>query len=254
MIDARIPAAIAVLLALTTAATADGQTSRASYCCEAPTWSGVYAGFHAGGAWADTGWAFPFVETYNTAPWQHFSTKPQGAIVGGQLGYNHQFGAFLIGAEISFAGSNMTETLSGPVATAFPDDAFRTHLSDLFTTVARFGLTIDRVMLYGKAGYANANVDLKANSGLPVPGISAHTSSHDDGWVIGGGIEYRAMRSFIFGIDYNYVTLSSGRFTGTTGGTVPGSPFNVDLDDTHFHSVTARLSILLDRSPTAPTK
>ena len=51
------------------------------------------------------------------------------------------------------------------------------------------------------------------------------------------------MRNLIFGIDYN--TLSSGRFTTTTGGTVPGLPFNVDLDDTHFRSVTARLSVLL---------
>ena len=254
MIDARILAAMAALLALTTAATADGQTSRTYYCCEPPTWSGVYAGFHAGGAWGDTGWTFPFVETYSTLPGQHFTTNPQGAIVGGQLGYNHQFGAFLIGAEISFAGSNMTETLRGPVAAAFPDDAFRTHLSDLFTTVARFGLAMDRVMLYGKAGYANANVDLKANSGSPVPGISAHTSSHENGWVIGGGIEYRIMRSLVFGIDYNYVTLGGDRFTTTTSGTAPGLPFNVDLDDVHVHTVTARLSILLDRSPTAPTK
>jgi outer membrane immunogenic protein len=254
LIDTRILAAMAALLALTTAATADGQTSRAYYCCESPTWSGVYAGFHAGGAWADTGWTFPFVETYNTAQGQHFTTNPQGAIVGGHLGYNHQFGAFLIGAEISYAGSNMTETLAGPVTAGLPADTFRTHMSDLFTTVGRFGVALDKVMLYGKAGYANSNVDLKANSGSPVPGISAHTSSREDGWVIGGAIEYRAMRSLVFGIDYNYVTLGGGRFTTTTGGTAPGLPFSVDLDDVHIHTVTARLSILLDRSPTAPTK
>jgi hypothetical protein len=44
---------------------------------------------------------------------------------------------------------------------------------------------MDRVMLYGKAGYASSNVDIKANSGSPVAGISAHTSSREDGWVIG---------------------------------------------------------------------
>src|SRR5262245_17767088 len=128
---------MAALLALTTAATADGQTSRASYCCEPPTWSGAYAGFHAGGAWADTGWTFPFVETYNTAPGQHFTTNPQGAIVGGQLGYNHQFGVWLIGAEISYAVSNMKETLRGPVAADFRDEAGSKHLSDLLSPVRR---------------------------------------------------------------------------------------------------------------------
>jgi len=66
---------------------------------------------------------------------------------------------------------------------------------------------MDKVLLYGKAGYANSNVDLKANSGSPVSGISAHTSSREDGWVIEGRIEYRAMCSLIFGIDYNYVSL-----------------------------------------------
>jgi hypothetical protein len=39
-----------------------------------------------------------------------------------------------------------------------------------------------------------------------------------------------------------------------TGGTVVGAPFHVDLDDLHMHTLTARLSILLDRSSTASTK
>jgi len=35
-------------------------------------------GRDTGGAWADTGWIFPFVEAFNTALGQHFSTSPQG--------------------------------------------------------------------------------------------------------------------------------------------------------------------------------
>src|SRR5215470_6364323 len=102
------------LLGLPAIASADGIPSRAAYaCCESPTWSGVYAGFYAGGAWADTDWTFQFVETFNTAPGQHFSTSPQGAIVGMQAGINYQMGVFLVGAEASFAGSNMVETLTG---------------------------------------------------------------------------------------------------------------------------------------------
>jgi hypothetical protein len=58
----------------------------------------------------------------------------------------------------------------------------------------------------------------------------------------------------VFGIEYDYIDLSGAGFTSTTGGTVPGSPFRVDLDNLHMQTVTARLSILLDRSPTAPTK
>ena len=237
------------------AAFADGMPSRANYlCCESPTWSGVYAGFYAGGAWADTGWTFPFVETFNTAPGQHFSTSPQGAIVGMQGGINYQIGVFLVGAEVSFAGSNMQETLTGPVTATLPADRLRTEVSNLFTATGRVGVVADKFLLYGKGGYANSNVDVKALSGPPVPGITANANRASDGWVVGGGLEYRLRRSLVLGVEYNYVDLSGSRFSTTTGGTVPGGPFNVDLGDVRFQTVTARLSILLDTSPTAPSK
>ena len=245
----------ATLSLLPGAAFADGMPSRTGYaCCESPTWSGVYAGFYAGGAWADTGWSFPFVETYNTAPGQHFSTSPQGAIVGMQAGINYQMGVFLVGAEASFAGSNMVETLTGPVTPALPADRLRTEISNLFTATGRVGVVADKLLLYGKGGYANSNVDVKALSGPPVPGITANANRASDGWVVGSGLEYRIGRSLVLGVEYNYVDLSGTRFSTTTGGTVPGGPFNVDLGDVRFQMVTARLSILLDTSPTAPTK
>src|SRR6516162_4629682 len=52
----------------------------------AMTEAAVYAGFQAGGAWSDTGWTFPFAESFNAAAGQSFSTNLDGAVVGGQLG------------------------------------------------------------------------------------------------------------------------------------------------------------------------
>src|SRR5262249_23052487 len=145
------------------AAFADGMPSRTGYaCCESPTWSGLYAGFYAGGGWADTGWTFPFVETFNTTPGQHFSTSPQGGIVGMQAGINYQIGYFLVGAEASFAGSNMVETLTGPVTATLSSDRLRTDVSNLFTATGRIGVAADKFLFYGKGGYANSNVDVKA--------------------------------------------------------------------------------------------
>ena len=244
---------IAAALLLPGAAFADGMPTGYT-CCDPPTWSGVYAGFHAGGAWADTGWTFPFVETFNTAPGQHFSTRPQGAIVGMQAGINYQIGYFLVGGEASFAGSNVAETLTGPVTAALPSDRLRTDVSNLFTATLRIGVAADKFLLYGKGGYANSNVDVKALSGPPLAGITATANRPSDGWVVGGGLEYRFRRSLVFGVEYNYVDLSGTRFSTTTGGTVPGGPFNVDLGDVRFQTVTARLSILLDTGPTAPSK
>jgi outer membrane immunogenic protein len=243
--------AAAALLGMPGMALADGMPPHsADYCCESPTWSGVYAGVHAGGAWGDTGWTFPFVETYNTAPGQHFATSPEGAIVGGHLGINRQFGFFLLGAEVSLAGTNIHQTLTGPVTAAFPLDRFKTDVSNLFTATGRVGIVADKLLLYGKGGYANSNVDLGANSGPPVPGVTANDNRASDGWVMGGGLEYRIMRGLLFGVEYDYVDLGAASFATTTGGAVPGAPFNVALGDVHFQTVTARLSILLDRSPT----
>ena len=243
----------AALLAMTNAAVADGSRSAMSdRCCEVPTWSGVYAGLQAGGAWSDTGWTFPFAESFNATAGQRFSTSLDGALVGGQLGINQQIGGLLVGAELSFAGTSTHDTLIGPVG--FGQDRFKTIASSLLTATGRAGVVLDKNLFYGKAGYAGANLDVSAVSGSPVPGITADANHREDGWTAGAGWEYRIGRSLVLGVEYDYIDLSASRFSATTGGTVVGSPFRVDLDNLHMQTLTARLSILFDRSPTASMK
>jgi len=242
---------IVALLAMTEAAVADGVGSASgNRCCEVPTWSGVYAGFQAGGAWSDTGWTFPFADSFNAAAGQRFTTNLDGAVVGGQLGINQQIGGLLLGAELSFAGTSTHETLLGPAG--FAGDRFKTIASSLLTATGRAGVVLDKHLFYGKGGYASANLDVSAVSGPPVAGISAVANHREDGWTAGAGWEYRIGRSLVFGVEYDYIDLSGSRFSSTTGGTVVGAPFRIDLDDLHMHTLTARLSILLDRSPTSP--
>jgi len=240
---------LAALLVTGGGALADGSGTRGAYCCDAPTWSGVYAGFQAGGAWGDTGWSFPFAEPFNTVPGQRFSASPGGALVGAQLGINKQFGGILLGGELAFVGTDWHETLNGPAT--FGDERFKTVISNLLTVTARAGVPLGDHLLYGKAGYANGNVALGALSGPPIPGITVNPSHREDGWTAGAGWEYRIGRSLVFGIEYDYVDLSGSRFTTTTGGALPGAPFHVDLDSLREQAVIARLSILLDRGPTA---
>jgi opacity protein-like surface antigen len=120
----------------------------------------------------------------------------------------------------------------------------------LLTVTARAGVPFGDQLFYGKAGYANGNVALGVASGLPVPDITANASHREDGWTAGVGWEYRIGRSLVFGIEYDYVDLSGSRFTGITGGALPGAPFHVDLDSLREQAITARLSLLLDRGPT----
>jgi hypothetical protein len=147
-------------------------TRSSSYCCESRTWSGVYAGFQAGGAWGNSGCSSPFVETYNTGPRQRFSTSPEGGLAGGQLGINRQLGSFLVGAEATLAGTNVEQTRMGPVTTTFPLDRFKADVSHLFAASGRIGVVADSMLFFSKGGYANANVDVGAVSEPPVAGIT----------------------------------------------------------------------------------
>jgi outer membrane immunogenic protein len=240
--------AAATLLATGSGALADGSVPPGSVaCCAAPTWSGVYAGFQAGGAWSDTGWTFPFVESFNTAPGQHFSASPGGGLAGGQVGFNQQLGGIVLGGELAFVGTEVRQTLTGPAT--FAGDTFKTSASDLLTLTARAGVPVGNSLLYAKAGYADAHVDLGAFS--TASGISGDASRTAGGWTAGAGWEYRIGRSLVFGVEYDYVDLSASHLSGSTGGAAPGLPFKVDLDAVHMNAVMARLSILLDRSPTA---
>jgi opacity protein-like surface antigen len=125
----------AALLAMTNAAVADGLGSGSSNrCCEVATWSGVYAGFQAGGAWSDTGWTFPFADSFSATPGQRFSTNLDGALVGGQLGINQQIGRLLLGAELSVAGTSTHDTQIGPAG--FAEDRLKTSASSLLTATS----------------------------------------------------------------------------------------------------------------------
>jgi outer membrane immunogenic protein len=243
--------ALAVVVALTAipnAARADEPPPSApppapvAYCCESPAiWTGIYIGGHVGGSWGDPTWTFPFAEVFNTAPGQSFPTSGSGAIGGGQIGFNYQVHRhFLIGVEVSYAGSGFSDTVVGPIA-GFPLDRFTVSASDLLLVTGRLGYVHGQYLFYGKAGFASANVEVNANS---ASGTTASASARENGWTVGAGLESRIISNIIFGLEYNYVSLPGDRFTGVTAGAVPGTPFHADIDDLHMHTFVARLSIL----------
>jgi len=214
----------------------------AAYCCAAPpVWTGLYIGTNLGGAWSDPNWTFPFVESFNTAAGQSFSTSTSGLLWGGQLGLNYQFHQhFLVGAEVTYAGSRMSGLVTGPFPPAIADQ-FNIDAADLFTASGRLGVIAGQYLFYAKGGYASSLIEINAAN---VGGTTSHASQRLSGWLVGGGLESRVVSNIIFGVEYNYINLSGDRFTGVTAGTVPGAPFNVDIGDVQTHTVVARLSIL----------
>jgi opacity protein-like surface antigen len=253
MLSRQIAIALGLMI-LGTAATADeGQHSLAA---EGPLleWSGLFAGIHAGYGRGSTDWRFPFDEYYNVASGEGFSTKPDGVLFGGHLTLNRQFGHIVTGLEVSLSGAAINQQRTGPVTALFPEDRFKTKIQDLITTTGRLGYVHSKWLIYGNGGYATADVRYNAISGPPGPGVTALTHGRQNGWVLGGGVEYMILPAAVVGLEYNFVTLNGDRHSTTTGGTAPGSPFNLETDDIGLHAITARLSIQLGSDRPQPDR
>jgi opacity protein-like surface antigen len=140
-------------------------------------WSGLYLGANIGGAFSSA--------TANVAGtiWDPGATE----FIGGfQVGYNWQFGHFLVGVEGDFdwgAFGRPNIPLRTPLG---PVQASATQ-NWISTLAGRFGITSDKWLYYGKVGGGWA--EERASLSLP-NGTSWTGSSPIGGWVAGGGIEY----------------------------------------------------------------
>jgi outer membrane immunogenic protein len=233
-----------------TSASADGFVRERGSVKDEPhyyNWSGVYLGLQAGGGWAETDWNLQDPGFFGTAL---FSTDPNGWLFGGHLGVNHQWGPWVAGVEVSYAGSTMKDTVVGPVVT-FPQDRFTTRIDDLFALTGRLGFASKSWLVYAKGGYANAEVSVSGISGPPVAGQIFKSTDRADGWTAGGGVEWMIHRNLILGVEYNFISLDGERFTPVGQGPGGPNPLIVDLDDIHIHTVMGRLSIKFDRDRAA---
>ncbi len=206
-------AATAIALALaTTYAAADGipgvVMTDSQYLTD---WSGIYIGGKLGGTWSDFNWQTD-ANVFNTgagaaaAANTPIGFSPSGVMGGIIGGANLQLGQWIFGAELSFSGTGLSQSVTSPFFPA--TDTFSTELNWLGTVEGRIGYSWDRVMVFGKGGWAGSNATLKVNSTHPTHGGSASTSEFVDGWTIGGGIEYAVWNSVIIGVEYDYVSLS----------------------------------------------
>jgi outer membrane immunogenic protein len=153
------------------------------------TWTGFYAGVNAGYGWNanDDDVVIPGVGT--------FEVDDEGGFAGGgQIGYNHQIGSFVLGAEadIQYADIGGDNDFDGILNGDDGDD------ESWFGTVrARAGVAFDRALVY-------------ATGGLAYGEVSNGFSSSDDvsvGWTIGGGVEYAFTPNLTAKVEGLYVNL-----------------------------------------------
>jgi outer membrane immunogenic protein len=163
-------------------------------------WTGFYIGGHVGYGWAEKDWRDAFG--------LNVSSKADGFLGGGQVGFNYQIGQFVLGAEGDFSWSGITGGTSTAAFIGAPLGAtFNTDVNWVSTLTGRVGLAFDRWLVYGKGGVAWANDTFSTNFyTLPA---SASVSETRIGWTAGAGVEYAFAPQWTAKLEYNYMDFGT---------------------------------------------
>jgi outer membrane immunogenic protein len=220
-------ASLGVLGLLTPALAADLPYAKAPVAMPSVyDWTGVYVGAFGGGGYGNhninnsTGQAVPFAD-YSA------NYSSQGAIAGGEVGYNWQSGNFVVGIEsdlfwTGIKGNDSVQFNNGNFAGVTAVDADNWRWGG--TLRARGGFTVDRFLMFFTGGYAFGDIQHTntppAGSGLPVDKFNVTAN----GLTAGGGIAYAITNNVSAKFEYRYYNFMGYNRPGSTltGFTVNG--------------------------------
>jgi len=150
----------------------------------------------------DTGFTGPRAEA--VAGWDHVSDgsinngSQDGAVYGGQIGYDFQAGTAVFGVEGEVTGATTRHRATGVLVAG---DRLTASAGRDFYVGGRLGFTAgSRTLLYAKGGYTNARFDTHYVSG------TSDIRDHDnaDGWRLGAGAEVRLNQRVYAKAEYRY--------------------------------------------------
>ncbi len=167
------------------------------------SWTGFYIGGNAGAGW-NRGSVSDTVGTVFSS-----ANNKSTFLGGGQFGANYQFGpagsGVVVGAEAMFDWlSNNQSVITGTGAAG----ATTVTLNNRWVTTAtgKLGYAWDRVLLYGKGGFAWVS---NGNS-TSLAGVSLDLTSW--GWTGGLGVEWAFVGNWSVRAEYDYIGIQSQTF------------------------------------------
>ncbi len=209
-------------------------------------WTGFYIGGKLGAAWSDIKWSQDqnvFTNAGAVAPGTEVSFSPSGVAGGVIGGGNLQVGHWVLGLELSYSGTDLTQSTTSPFFPA--TDTFTTQIDWLGTVEGRVGYAWDHYLLFGKVGWVGSNASLTmVNSAT---GVTATSDEFVDGYTLGGGLEFLTWGSVVLGLEYDYTYLSLSTSPSCPlcpVGIVNGSAPQTIGGDATISSVMARASYL----------
>jgi outer membrane immunogenic protein len=224
------------------------------------TWSGFYVGVNAGYGWHDENddrsvfvpggtvgvGSVPGTITFGG------DDNGDGFVGGGQIGYNYQFGTFVVGVEADLhwadlGGENGTATYPAQWNTYGFRPAGVAGGIDWFGTVrARAGVAFGQALIYATGGFAYGGADDDNDDFGLIDNDDVRT-----GWVLGGGVEYAFTNSLTLGLEGLWVNLdadNNGTYIGSSVRAPGADRRAVDVagaerdDDNEFFVARAKLN------------
>jgi outer membrane immunogenic protein len=178
-------------------------------------WTGVYMGLNGGFGFAHAT-ASGTIAGFNASASQDLS----GAIGGGQIGFNWQTGATVLGIEADIQASGVSkDTLLCPASFCGTDVSLTNKVPWFATFRGRVGFVVERFLVYATGGLAYAQ--LSSTASMPVGGVTVDLASWSDtraAWTVGGGVEFQVSRNWSTKLEYLY--MDTGNFQGSV--VVPG--------------------------------
>lgn len=202
---------------------------------EAPaiySWRGFYAGVNGGYAW---GSGDATIVSGGVATGALDAIDPEGWLAGGHVGYNAQFGAFVLGAEADLSGGDVSGSQGGFIGGGAVAAGASSEVNWLSTVRARAGLSADRVLFYVTGGVAWADMD------FALAGADGSAFSGGDtltGYALGGGVEWALSPNWSARAEYLYIDLEDAKIAGLEGGVTPATA----TFDNAFHTMRVGLS------------
>jgi opacity protein-like surface antigen len=215
----------------------------------APRWDGVYFGLNVGGfmspsSSSSTVWFPPDLVT--TGIPSSLSMSEAGAMGGAQVGFNKQWGGFVLGAEADFdftGGSSASKSASGDYFGTAVTVTQARSLDSLGTIRLKAGFApIDDLLIYATGGLAFGQTHMSSSvqfaNGLAFAGSSNATAV---GYAIGGGVEYAFDPRWSIGAQFLYYDLGRSFVVGTANTPFVDQP---DSDTTaQFQGYALRLTL-----------
>jgi len=165
-------------------------------------WSGLYGGVLLGGV--SQGWMVDFNRNNNHGPADIGST---GITYGAMLGYNVMVSPnFVLGVEADIGASNASQSNA-----IFDNDTSYSTIGTFGSVRGRAGYAVDRLLIYGTAGFAFGQITNEIQKGRNAGEEIVHSKKWENGYVVGGGLEYAFAGNLLGRVEYlysNYGTVS----------------------------------------------